>query len=102
MPNAAGFWQGNLVRLQRQWHRFAPNFIKLGKGMTDPYIRLTGSNEGARLSAELSTFYKIKLKALGYRLVYEVIDHRLVVVVIAVGRRENNSVYTTARARVVQ
>jgi len=56
----------------------------------------------ARLSAELSNFYKIKLKALGYRLVYEVLDHRLVIVVIAVGRRDHNSVYMTARTRIVQ
>jgi hypothetical protein len=46
MPNAAGFLQGFLVRLHRHWHRFAPNLIKQGKGMTVPYIRLTGSNEG--------------------------------------------------------
>ena len=38
MPNAAGFLQGCLVRLHRHWHRFAPNFIKLGKGMIVPYI----------------------------------------------------------------
>ena len=53
MPNAAGFLQSFLVRLQRHWHRFAPNFIKLGKGMTVPHIRLTGSNEGVNKQKSL-------------------------------------------------
>ena len=33
--------------------------------------------------------YKIKLRALGYRLVYEVHDEKILVVVIAIGRRED-------------
>ena len=36
--------------------------------------------------------YKIKLKSLGYRLAYEVIETRLVVLVLVVGKRENNAV----------
>jgi mRNA interferase RelE/StbE len=43
--------------------------------------------------------YKIKLRAMGIRLVYEVVDKRLVVLVIAVGRRDNNSVYENAFIR---
>ncbi len=43
--------------------------------------------------------YKIKLRSLGYRLVYEVIDDEIVVVVIAVGKRENNIVYKVANVR---
>ncbi|HEM7307675.1 type II toxin-antitoxin system RelE/ParE family toxin [Acinetobacter baumannii] len=43
--------------------------------------------------------YKIKLRSVGYRLVYEVIDDEIVVLVIAVGRRENNDVYNTASSR---
>lgn len=43
--------------------------------------------------------YKIKLRASGYRLVYEVIDGELVVVVIAVGKRNRNEVYEAARTR---
>lgn len=39
---------------------------------------------------ELPNCYKIKLRAIGYRLVYEVIDNRLVVTVIAVGKRERS------------
>ena len=43
--------------------------------------------------------YKIKLRSIGYRLVYEVIDDEVVVIVIAVGRRENNAVYDDANSR---
>jgi mRNA interferase RelE/StbE len=43
--------------------------------------------------------YKIKLRAVGYRLVYEVKDNELVVVVIAVGKRERNAVYKAAEQR---
>ena len=35
----------------------------------------------------------------GYRLVYEVIERRLVVVVVAVGRRDHNEVYWVASKR---
>lgn len=43
--------------------------------------------------------YKIKLRTIGYRLVYEVLDKRLIVLVIAVGRRDRNAVYRTAEKR---
>lgn len=35
-----------------------------------------------------SDLYKIKLKSAGYRLVYKVVDERIVVIVIDVGKRE--------------
>ncbi len=40
--------------------------------------------------------YKIKLRGAGYRLVYEVRDAELVVVVVAVGKREHKAVYQKA------
>lgn len=43
--------------------------------------------------------YKIKLRASGYRLVYEVIDEQLIVEVIAVGKRERGKVYGKAARR---
>lgn len=43
--------------------------------------------------------YKIKLRTIGYRLVYEVQDARLVVLVIAVGKRDRNAVYQIASNR---
>ncbi|NOQ94848.1 MAG: type II toxin-antitoxin system mRNA interferase toxin, RelE/StbE family [Methylophaga sp.] len=44
--------------------------------------------------------YKIKLKSAGYRLVYQVIDNELVVLVLAVGKHERNAVYKAALKRV--
>ena len=52
----------------------------------------------ARLSG-LPDCYKIKLKDAGYRLVYRVPDERIVIQVVAVGRRERNIVYKTAAGR---
>lgn len=54
-----------------------------------PSARLTGHPDR----------YKIKLKSVGYRLVYEVQEGRLVVVVVAIGRRDRNTVYLAAEKR---
>lgn len=43
--------------------------------------------------------YKIKLKGVGYRLVYEVNDNAVVVLVVAVGKRDKNDVYLRAALR---
>ena len=43
--------------------------------------------------------YKIKLRSVGYRLAYEVIDEKLVVYVVTVGKRENNKVYNQLMSR---
>ena len=65
---------------------------KLEERLLSPHVpasRLSGSKDR----------YKIKLRNVGYRLVYEVRDGELVVVVVAVGKRERNAVYKTAAAR---
>lgn len=52
----------------------------------------------AKLSGkDFKNAYKIKLRGKGYRLVYEVIDDKLVIDVISIGRRDKNSVYDEAR-----
>ena len=43
--------------------------------------------------------YKIKLKASGYRLVYEVIDNELIIIVVIIGKRNRNEVYDIAKNR---
>jgi mRNA interferase RelE/StbE len=43
--------------------------------------------------------YKIKLRSVGYRLVYEVRDNKFIIVVVAVGKRERNAVYQAAAKR---
>ena len=54
----------------------------------------------AKLRGDLQNTYKIKLREAGYRLVYEVIDHRLVVLVIAVGKRDHGKAYQVAMKRI--
>ncbi len=53
-------------------------------------------------SCKLSGFknhYKIKLRASGYRLVYEVIDEEVYILVIAIGKRDKSLVYKKASQR---
>ncbi len=52
----------------------------------------------AKLSGQKDR-YKIKLRNVGYRLVYEVRDNELIVVVVAVGKRERNAVSKAAAQR---
>lgn len=48
---------------------------------------------------DMPNHYKIKLRAAGYRLVYRVEDERVVVVVVAVGKRERSAAYEKAKGR---
>jgi mRNA interferase RelE/StbE len=65
----------------------------LAKRLQAPHI------PSARLRGDLQNTYKIKLRDVGYRLVYEVIDQRLVVLVIAIGRRDHDAVYQSTVKR---
>jgi len=47
----------------------------------------------------LAGCYKIKLHKAGYRLVYEVLDDVVVVLVLAVDRRADSQAYLTAASR---
>ncbi|WP_426415329.1 type II toxin-antitoxin system RelE family toxin [Aestuariirhabdus sp. LZHN29] len=55
-----------------------------------PSCRLSGAKDR----------YKIKLRQAGFRLVYEVHDETVTVIVVAVGKRERNLVYKIAAKRV--
>lgn len=65
----------------------------LAKRLQAPHV------PSARLRGDLQNTYKIKLRDVGYRLVYEVIDHRLVVIVLAVGKRDHEEAYQSAIKR---
>lgn len=54
--------------------------------------------ESARLRG-MSDCYKIKLQALGYRLVYQVSDSTVTVAVVSVGKRERSAAYCLALLR---
>ena len=65
---------------------------KLKERLESPYV------PGCQLSG-FENHYKIKLRASGYRLVYEVIDEEIFVLVIAIGKRDKNLVYKKANER---
>ncbi len=65
----------------------------LKKRLNQPHV------PGAALHGELRGYYKIKLRKQGIRLVYGVEDDVLIVMVMAVDRREDSLVYESARAR---
>jgi len=57
---------------------------------------------GGALHGQLAGYYKIKLKKQGVRLVYGVEDDALVVMVLAVDRREESVVYRSAVSRLAE
>lgn len=62
--------------------------------------RLNGPRVPADRLHGLSDCYKIKLRKAGYRLVYRVFDDRIVVQVIAIGKRERDEAYKQAAKRI--
>lgn len=65
---------------------------KLEKRLEDPIV----------LSDKLSAYdnvYKIKLRSSGFRLAYEVKEDKIIIVVLAVGKRENNDIYNALSGR---
>lgn len=86
-----------LADAMAEWHRLDGSIKtqfkkKLAERLIEPRL------PSAKLSGH-SDRYKIKLRSIGYRLVYEVQDERLVVLVVAVGKRDKNVVYRTAEKR---
>ncbi|MBU1222289.1 MAG: type II toxin-antitoxin system RelE/ParE family toxin [Gammaproteobacteria bacterium] len=65
---------------------------KLAERLLNPHV------PSAKLSGQKSR-YKIKLRSMGYRLVYDAVDAQLIVTVVAVGKRERNAVYKAAASR---
>lgn len=47
----------------------------------------------------LKNYYKIKLRASGYRLVYEVVDEEIYILVITIAKRNRNEAYKKAKNR---
>ncbi|MDD5228381.1 MAG: type II toxin-antitoxin system RelE/ParE family toxin [Methylococcales bacterium] len=86
-----------LPSAQKEWDKL-DNSIKgqfkkkLAKCLENPHIP-------ANRLHDFDCAYKIKLRSSGYRLVYEVDDGEIIVFVIAVGKRENNTVYEVATQR---
>lgn len=67
---------------------------KLKELLANPHV------PAARLKGKLVGRYKVKLRSSGYRLVYEVEDENVTVLVLAVGKRERNEVYNQAEKEI--
>lgn len=86
-----------LPSAQKEWDKL-DNSIKaqfkkkLAKCLENPHIP-------ANRLHDFECAYKIKVRSVGYRLVYEVDDGEIIVFVIAVGKRENNAIYDVATQR---
>lgn len=68
----------------------------LRKRLDNPHV------PGGALRGELEGYYKIKLRKQGYRLVYCVEDDMLIVMVMAVDKREDGVVYRSVLARLIE
>ena len=87
LPSATKEWNKLGAPIREQFKK------KLAERLIMPRV------PAARLSG-LADCYKIKLRSVGYRLVYRVIDETVVVSVIAVGQRDRNHVYNVAARRI--
>jgi mRNA interferase RelE/StbE len=82
-------------RAQRVWNKLARSVRdqlkrKLEERRRNPHV------PSARLSG-MPRCYKIKLRAEGLRAVYQVQDEVLLLLVLAIGKRERNEAYDEAR-----
>ncbi|MBB72377.1 MAG: type II toxin-antitoxin system mRNA interferase toxin, RelE/StbE family [Legionellales bacterium] len=55
--------------------------------------------EKSKLRGKLNGLYKIKLRQSGYRLVYQVQDKTLIVLVLGVGKRDKEMIYKLVSGR---
>jgi mRNA interferase RelE/StbE len=86
LPSAFREWE----KLDRSIQSQLKN--KLAERLTTPHVP----------ASSLSGFenhYKIKLRSSGFRLVYEVLESEIVVLVIAIGKREKSTVYKKVQKR---
>ena len=82
----------------KEWHKLDNSIRELFKKRLAERL-IAPRVESAALFG-MPDCYKIKLRDAGYRLVYQVNDNLVVIVVIAVGNREINLVYRLAKERV--
>ena len=85
------------VEAKKEWDKLDSTIRKqfkkkLAERMVNPVVR-------ADQLKGFSDCYKIKLRSLGYRLVYQVRNQELIIAVIAVGKRERQAVYKSAFKR---
>ena len=88
--------------------KFLPKALKEWKKLSPPIREQFKKKLEERLvnprvpSDKLSGFenvYKIKLRTVGYRLAYEVVDSEIIVYILELGKRENSEIYNKLRQR---
>lgn len=90
---------------QLRFHELAlTEWQKLDGSIKEPFKKkLAERLENPRVVADslngMKNCYKIKLKRIGFRLVYRVDDNVVYVTVIAVGKRDKSVVYGAVKAR---
>lgn len=83
---------------KKEWDQLDNNLQKqfknkLLKRLDNPIVikdRLSGAKN----------YFKIKLRSSGYRLIYRVIEKKIVVEVVAIGKRDNEAVYNLLYERI--
>jgi len=80
-----------LPSAQKEWEKLAPSIQKQFKKKLKE--RLSNPRNLASQLCGFKDVYKIKLRSVGYRLVYEVGDTEIAIYVIAVGKRERGLIY---------
>ena len=86
LPSALKEWKKLDSQIREQFKK------KLSERLENPHV------PSSRLHG-FTNHYKIKLRSSGYRLVYEVIEQEICILVIAVGKRSGNMVYKKATKR---
>ena len=87
LPTALKEWKKLAPPIQAQ---FKKKLIERIENPRNPSNKLSGFTD----------VYKIKLRSVGYRLVYEVNDMEVTVYIVAVGKRERGKVYAKVEKRI--
>ena len=85
-PKALKEWGKLITEIKAQFHKKLQHRLKNPRVPKD---KLSGFKD----------IYKIKLRSAGFRLVYEVKDKEIVVLVLGVGKREKDAVYMNLKNR---
>jgi len=81
----------------KEWKKTAPSIQSQFKKKLKERL-ITPRHQADQLRG-FTDVYKIKLRAVGYRLVYEVSDEEITIFIVAVGKRERGKVYSDLAKR---
>ena len=85
------------VKALKEWEKLDSSIrLQFAKKLKE---RLEQPRVAADKLRDMPDCYKIKLRASGFRLVYEVVDEHVIITVISVGKREKGKVYGSASIR---